>query len=70
MADYVQLSNAGDGTILGQSASDPVGFYGKTPIAQGAAVTVATAGMTAPDLVPIINGLRARLEAVGLIATA
>lgn len=37
MATYKQLSDGNpDGTILGQSASDLIGFYGTTPAAQPA----------------------------------
>lgn len=49
-----QLSDGGpDGTVLGQSATDLVGFYGATPIAQKAAaaqaaVTDASGGTAAP----------------------
>lgn len=43
MANYVQLSNAGDGTILGQSTSDLISFYGVTPVAQ---ITVTAIGTT------------------------
>lgn len=39
-----QLSDGNSqGTVLGQSATDPIGFYGATPVAQqGAAITVST----------------------------
>jgi hypothetical protein len=35
--NITQLSRGGDGTILGQSATDLVSFYGGTPVAQRAA---------------------------------
>lgn len=42
MATIRQLSDGGpDGTVLGQSTSDLVGFYGVTPVARSS--TVATA---------------------------
>lgn len=42
MATIKQLSDGGpDGTTLGQSATDKVGFYGTTPAVRG--TTVATA---------------------------
>lgn len=50
----LQLSDGGpDGTTLGQSTSDLIAFYGKTPIAQKAAaaqaaVTDASGGTAAP----------------------
>lgn len=49
-----QLSDGGpDGVVLGQSTSDLIAFYGKTPIAQKAAaaqaaVTDASGGTAAP----------------------
>lgn len=46
MSNYRQLSDAGDGTILGQSAADLVGFHGSTPTAQG--TVVATVSTSAP----------------------
>lgn len=46
MATIKELSDGGpDGTRLGQSATDLVGFYGTTPVARG--TTVATALATA-----------------------
>jgi hypothetical protein len=44
-----QLSDGGpDGTVLGQSATDKVGFFGKAPVAQrsGSAQAAAPAGGT------------------------
>lgn len=43
-----QLSkNCVDGTTLGQSATDKVGFYGVTPVVQPTAAGQAAAGTTA-----------------------
>ena len=43
MANYRQLSNAGDGTILGQSSTDKLGFYGiATPIVQPSVTGIGT----------------------------
>lgn len=50
----VQISNAtSDGTTLGQSASDKLGFYGATPVTQPTAaaqatITDASGGVAAP----------------------
>lgn len=64
-----ELSDGGpEGTRVGSSSSEKVAFWGKTPVAQQASLTAATAGMTAPDLVPIINGIITRLEVVGIVA--
>lgn len=56
-----------DGTRLGQTAADLVGFYGKTPVDQPAAVTSATA--TATSAMTAVNTVIARLRELGLIAT-
>jgi len=63
-----QLSDGGpDGTRLGQSTSDKIGFYGlATPIVQPA--TVATASDTATSAATAVNLIRDRLQALGLIA--
>lgn len=43
-----QLSDGGaDGTVLGQSASDKIGFYGKAPSAQRSAAAQATSLVSA-----------------------
>jgi len=63
-----QLSDGGpDGTKLGQSASDLVGFYGTSPVDQPAAVTSSTA--TATSASTAVNLVIARLRELGLIAT-
>lgn len=79
-----QLSdNNSGGTGLGQSATDTIGFYGTTPVAQrggGAQAAVSTTAATsttpfgfgtstqAQAVVTLVNELRAALVAVGLIA--
>lgn len=64
-----QLSDAGtSGTLLGQSASDKIGFYGlATPIAQPATITDATDATTA---IAAVNTVIDRLQALGLIASS
>jgi hypothetical protein len=68
MSNYVQLSNAGDGTILGQSASDKIGFYGATPVVQPA--TIATGADTTTEFTAAIDAIIAALISVGLIASS
>lgn len=67
MADYVQLSNKGDGTILGQSASDLVGFHGATPSDQYA--TVSNASGSLGDTNAALSSVIACLKEKGLMAT-
>jgi len=70
----VQLSNAtADGTTLGQSTTDLIAFYGKTPIAQRslaaqATSLVGTASSTAVDtnLKAAVLEIMNTLTAVGL----
>ena len=63
-----QLSDGNDeGTILGQSATDKVGFYGKTPVVQAAHIADATDATTTQAAV---NSIIAILEGVGLKATS
>jgi len=64
-----QLSDGNpDGTSLGQSTSDLISFYGKTPVDQGAAVTALTTTPTATDIATAVNAIISRLQDVGLIA--
>jgi hypothetical protein len=63
-----QLSDAGsEGTVLGQSATDLVGFYGADPVDQPAAITSATA--TAASAADTVNLILASLRELGLVAT-
>lgn len=63
-----ELSDGGaEGTRLGQSSTDKVGFYGTTPVARPATVADATDATTA---ITSINTVIDRLQALGLIASA
>lgn len=62
-----QLSDGNDdGTILGQGATDKVGFFGKTPAVQPATIADATDAATA---ITRINAVIAALETLGLTAS-
>jgi hypothetical protein len=68
MATYNEISDGRpDGCMVGQSATDKVGFYGTTPVVQPApAVAVGT------DLATVIleiADLRTQLVALGIIAS-
>jgi hypothetical protein len=68
MAEYNQLSDGRpDGAMVGQSASDKVGFFGTTPVAQQANVADATDAATA---ITKLNAVIAALEAYGLLASS
>lgn len=63
----IQLSNGDtDGTVLGQSATDLVGFHGATPVARAAAIANATDAAT---VITQLNALLAALRTKGLIAS-
>lgn len=66
MATYKQISDAGDGVIIGQSASDKVGFYGVTPVAQAAAIT--SGADTTTEFTAAIDAIIAALKNVGITA--
>lgn len=67
MATVKHLSDKGpDGTMLGQSATDKVGFYGATPVVQPAGIADATDATT---VIAKCNLIIAALESVGIIAT-
>ena len=64
-----QLSDGGaDGTTLGQSSTDKVGFYGATPVVKGSAVTTLATTPTATDIATAVNSIISRLQTVGIIA--
>lgn len=63
-----QLSDGGpDGTNMGQNASDLIGFYGVTNVAQASAI--ATAGSSLASVVAKLNSALTALRNLGLIAS-
>lgn len=66
-----QLSQGdSDGTVLGQSTSDKIGFYGlQTPVAQPSITAIATATATTTLLETRISRLEAALRSLNLINT-
>ena len=62
-----QISDGNDdGQVLGQSATDKVGFHGATPVVRGTAIADATDAATALSRVNLVI---AQLRLNGLIAT-
>ncbi len=63
-----QVSN-GDpsGTVVGQSATDKLGFFGATPVVRPATIADATDAATA---ITRVNAVIAALEALGLTASS
>ena len=67
--DYEQVMyNALVGVQIGQSATEKVGFYGETPVVQGAAVTTLATTPTATDIATAVNSIISRLQTIGIIA--
>jgi hypothetical protein len=76
-------NNVGGGYQVGTAASDPVGFYGATPIVQpstGATAPTTTAATTsspwgfatstqANAIVTLVNGLQTQLIVLGIISS-
>lgn len=78
-----QLSKGNDeGTVLGQSATDKISFYGVTPVVQAATNAAAPAGGTGAtegaydtstnrnSLITLVNAMRTTLINAGLMASA
>lgn len=62
-----QLSDAnGTGTILGQSSSDKIGFYGKTAITLRSLPASLTAANTTTTLKAAVSQIRNLLKNLGL----
>lgn len=73
MATIKQLSDGSpDGTILGQSTSDKIGFFGTSTPAGRPTCTLAaalTAGTTTPaNIAAAVDEIHAALSTLGLIA--
>jgi len=65
-----QLSDGGpDGTVLGQSATDLIGFHGATPSDKRAVLTLATAA-TIATVKTAVQEIIALLKEKGLMATS
>ena len=57
-----------DSISIGQATTDTVGFYGVTPVDQGAAVTTLATTPTATDIATAVNSIISRLQDIGIIA--
>ena len=64
-----QLSDAnGDGVNMGQSATDKIGFYGTTALAQATVAATTTTTATTTALQADVDAIRTALQNLGLIA--
>lgn len=57
-----------DGTVLGTTSTDLVGFYNTTPIAQATVAATTTTTATTTALQTDIDAIRTALQNLGLIA--
>ena len=69
MANIKQLSDGGpDGTLLGQSDTDKLGFYGlATPIVRPSVATAITTGATETATISLVRSIRLALVNLGLV---
>jgi hypothetical protein len=66
-----QLSDGGpDGSSLGQSATDKIGFYGKTPVVRAATFAALTTTPTTAEIRDCVNSIRTALINLGFVASA
>jgi hypothetical protein len=71
MATYNHLSDGRpDGALLGNDASDPVGFHGKVPSVQASFIATVAATVSTSTAVTAINSILAILAAKGLMAAS
>lgn len=61
-------TGGGSPILVGSAATSKVGFYGTTPVVQGAAVTTLATTPTATDIAVAVNSIIARLQTLGITA--
>lgn len=69
MATIKQISDGGpDGTVIGQSSTDKIGFYGlATPIVRPSVATAITTGATETATISLVRSIRLALVNLGLV---
>jgi hypothetical protein len=66
-----QLSDKNpDGTVMGQSSADLIGFYGATPVARAATFAALTTTPTTAEIRDCVNSLRTAMINLGFVASA
>jgi len=68
MAVHYLGDNGPDGTVLGLSSTEKIGFFGATPVVQQSVTAPATTATTATNEAAIVS-INAALVALGLIVT-
>ena len=65
--NYLLNGNASDGALIGISTGK-VGFYGKTPVVQAAAITTIADDATGTAIATAVNAVITALKNIGLTA--
>jgi hypothetical protein len=66
--ETMNVGRAGVPVQIGGATTATVGFYGETPVDQGAAVTTLATTPTATDIATAVNSIISRLQDIGIIA--
>ena len=66
--ETMNVGRAGVPVQIGGETTATVGFYGETPVDQGAAVTTLATTPTATDIATAVNSIISRLQDIGIIA--
>lgn len=67
-SNYIMNGDASDGDLIGGSATSKVGFYGKTPLVQQAAITSIATNATGTAISVAVNSIITSLQNLGLTA--
>ena len=65
--EYLGASMSG-GTVLGQSSTEKIAFYGTTPLVQATVAATTTTTATTTALQTDVDAIRTALQNLGLIA--
>lgn len=66
--ETLNVGRSGVPVQVGGATTALVGFYGETPVDQGAAVTTLATTPTATDIAVAVNSIISRLQDIGIIA--
>lgn len=66
--EVLNVGRSGQSVQIGGASTTLVGFYGETPVDQGASVTTLATTPTATDIATAVNSIISRLQDIGIIA--
>ena len=70
MATYEYLGvGQQDGTVVGRSATDKIGFFGTAPVVQNTTVVTLATGATHVSIALAVRAMLVRLKALGIFKT-